>query len=684
MISSKENSGGPFSMLILGVSGGFAGQNADFEPDVIESHFHDAAACLIRNGELIVAVEEERLNRVKKTTLFPVNAVRACIDIAGVSAAEIDAAGFFMTEQATDILLKLFSMSEPAMPIRSSRSLLNERLQESIGIELPDDRLLYVSHHHSHAMSCLVRSGMKDALVVVMDGWGDSLAMSIFHGSSGRFRGDRSQLETLATHDTSKSLATFYLEKIGLVGYGLGDEYKVMGLAPYGNPDTYRDIFNSLVTLKDHGDFDLFMGTWPFVLDGFMPRRKGAEFTQQHMDLAAGLQQTLERAVLHVLTYWADQTGLTNLCFVGGVAQNSSLNGLITRSGKFEKVFVHPAAHDGGTADGAALCTALQLGSAPFSLPQMRCASLGPGLGTAAEIEKELALWSELIEYEQPADIVESTATLLAGGAVVGWAHGQSEYGPRALGNRSILADARPSENKKRINSMVKKREAYRPFAPVVTAAAAATYFDMPETAANYDFMSFVVKVREDKRAELGAVTHIDGTARVQVLDARSNERFYQLVQRFGELTGVPVLLNTSFNNNAEPIVQSVHDAVTCFLTTDLDYLVIEDFLIRRVPPGQTKAFDGLVIQFRPFTHLAKRVRMTPSGERQVVSAIYLQYRAGPSTEISAEAFALLEAADGIRTLESIAEPMGGLSDAIRHEIYTLWQSRYFVLRPAQ
>jgi predicted NodU family carbamoyl transferase len=671
-------------MLVLGVSGGFRGDDVGFDSDIIEAPYHDAAACLIRDGELVVAVEEERLNRVKKTMQFPVNAVRACVNTAGVSPAKIDAVGFFMTELATDILLKAWSIEHSEMPIRSSRELLNDRLQDSLGIALPDDRLLYIPHHASHAMSCFVRSGMKDALVVVMDGWGDAQAISIFHGSNGRFREERSQLEPLAVHDIGKSLGNFYLEKIALLGYGLGDEYKVMGLAPYGNPDTYRAMFDGLHTLKDQGDFDIQFGNWQFVLDGFMPRRRGQEFTQQHIDLATGLQQTLEKIVMHVLGYWAEHTGLTNLCFVGGVAQNSSLNGLIIRSGKFKKVFIHPAAHDGGTAEGAALAASLQLGAPPFSQPQLRCASVGPELGTAAEIEKELASWGDLIEYERPADIVESTAALLADGGVIGWAHGRSEYGPRALGNRSILADARPSANKERINSMIKKREAYRPFAPVVTAEAAQTYFDIPETAANYDFMSFVVSVREDKRAELGAVTHIDGTARVQILDAQSNERFYKLVHRFGELTGVPVLLNTSFNNNAEPIVQSVHDAVTCFLTTELDHLVVEDFLIRRQPSGRTTAFDALVLQFRPFTRLSKSVRRTPTGERDVVYTIYLQHTNGPDAEISAETFALLEAADGMRTIESIADTAGGLSDEIRGELYSLWQNRYFVLRPAQ
>jgi predicted NodU family carbamoyl transferase len=670
-------------VLVLGLSGGFSGQNNDLMSDVIGSYFHDAAACLIRDGELLAAVEEERFDRVKKTTKFPVNAIHACIDTAGVSPAEIDAVGYFATELPTDIFLKAVSIENPEVPIHTSRELLNARLQEALGFDLPGDRLVYAPHHICHAMPCLVRSGMEEALVVVMDGFAEGHSISIFHGSNGRYRGERSQLESLAIYDWGKSLGAYYLDNIGLLGYGLGDEYKVMGLAPYGNPETYHHIFDGIHTLKEKGDFDLLMGHWPFLLDGFTPRRKGQDFTQQHMDFAAGLQQSLEKIVMHVLGYWAGHTGLSSLCFVGGVAQNSSLNGLILRSGLFKEVFIHPASHDGGTAEGAALATALQLGAPPFARPRLRRASTGPGLGTVAEIEKELAAWGDLIEYERPADIVGRAADLLVGGAVLGWAHGRSEYGPRALGNRSILADARPGENKERINSMVKKREAYRPFAPVVTAEAAAEYFDIPPTAANYDFMSFVVPVREEKRAELGAVTHVDGTARVQVLDPASNERFYQLVHRFGELTGVPVLLNTSFNNNAEPIVQTLHDAVTCFLTTELDLLVIEDFLIRR-RPGRSLAFDALVLQLRPIAQLAKRVSNPSAGSQDVVYEITLQHASGPRTEISAETFALLEASDGMRTLESLADAAGGLSDEGRRELYRLWQSRYLVLRPAR
>jgi len=636
--------------------------------------FHDATACLIRDGELLAAVEEERFNRIKKTTKFPINAIRACLAMTDVAPAEIDAVGHYFQEDIVDLGLYNIYLRNPALPIRSSREIITERLRDTFDLDLPDDRLIYAEHHVSHAMSSYIRSGMKEALVVVMDSRGEKHSTTIYRSAGG-------QLKELARYNLNKSLGAFYRESIRLLAYGLGDEYKVMGLAPYGNPDTYRDLFGSLYDLKGQGDFELRRRFDAFYANGFKPRRKGEEFTQQHIDFAASLQQALERLAMHVVGYWAGVTGLADLCFVGGVAHNSTLNGLILRSRKFREVFIHPASHDAGAAEGAALAAAYQLGAHPFVPRRMRSASLGPDLGTMAEIEKELATWDALIEYEQPADIVDSSARLLADGAVLGWAHGQSEYGPRALGNRSILADARPSENKERINSMVKKREGYRPFAPVVTAEAAATYFELPDTRANYDFMSFVVDVRKHRQAELGAVTHIDGSARVQVIERASNERFYRLVQRFGELTGTPVLLNTSFNNNAEPIVQSVHDAVTCFLTTDLDFLVIEDFLIRR-QPDCLRAIDELVPRFRPVTRLARRIRITAAGAREDVHEIYLDHTNGPRAEISPAVFGLLEAADGTRTLSSLAGNPRDLSDEVRAELYRLWQGRFLVLKP--
>jgi predicted NodU family carbamoyl transferase len=659
-------------MLVLGLSGYFSDEYAG--PWI----FHDGAACLIRDGELLAAVEEERFNRIKQTTMFPINAIRGCLDTAGVSPSEIVAVGHYFGESALDAWLNLQHLDDSRLPVRSARELLTSLLAKAAGLDMPDERLLFTRHHVTHGMSSYIRSGMRDALVVVMDGRGEEHSTTIFQGKDGH-------LESLATYGVEESLGLAYLRDIRSLGYGLGDEYKVMGLAPYGNPETYRKMFSSLYELKDEGNFTLRAFSpselLQFAKREFPPRRKGEEFAQAHKDFAAALQEALEKIAMHILCHWADRTGLRDLVFSGGVAHNSTLNGLILKSGKFREVFIHPASNDAGSAEGAALAAASQLGASPFAQPRMRSASVGPALGTTAGIEKELASWSDLIEFERPADIVEAAAQLLADNAVLGWTQGRSEYGPRALGNRSILADARPSDNKQRINAMIKKREAYRPFAPVVTAEAASTYFDLPETRANYDFMSFVVNVREDRKAELGAVTHIDGSARLQIVDPISNRRFYDLVRRFGELTGAPVLLNTSFNNNAEPIVQTTQDALTCFLTTGLDFLVIDDFVVRR-RPGATQAFDSLAPRLGPATRLIKRIRQTAAGGREDCHEICIDHPRGSSTEVSRDVFNLLESADGVKTLRSLAGS-GGISQDVRHELYSLWQQRFFRLRPA-
>jgi predicted NodU family carbamoyl transferase len=666
-------------MLVLGLNGNFSTEDEDLVPGMLEFFFHDASASLVRDGVLIAAVEEERLNRIKKTTKFPINAIRSCLATVNVSPADIDAVGYYFREDHMDMVLNQLYTENPKTLIRYSRQLIEDRLRTEFGWELPGDRLVYIPHHIAHAMSSFVHSGMREALVTVLDGRGEEHSGTIFlaHGE---------RLESLATYPVHKSLGTLYLSATQLLGYKFGDEYKVMGLAPYGNPGRYRENFDSLYSLRDKGDYELtpsIVGpnaVGPSFFDHkFLPRRKGENFTQQHMDFAAGLQEVVEKITLHILGYWAEFTGLTKLCFGGGVAHNSSLNGMILRSGMFDEVFVHPASHDSGAGEGAALAAEHQLSGAVFPRVRLRTAGLGPALGSESEIITKLDAWNALIEVVRPDDIVDRAVKLVAEGAVLGWAHGRSEFGPRALGNRSIVADARPKENQTRINAMVKKRESFRPFAPVVTPEAASVYFEIPAARANYDFMSFVVRVRAERREELGAVTHIDGTARIQIIEPETNERFHRLVARFGEFTGTPVLLNTSFNNNAEPIVQSVEDVLTCFLTTELDYVVIEDFLVRR-RPNFLAAIDDLVLRFRPVTKLATRVGFTSSGERIVVHEIFLDYSTGPNCEVSPQVYALLEKMDGVSPLATFG---GSLSDALREELFRLWAERFFTLAPA-
>ncbi len=666
-------------MLVLGLNGNFSTEDEDLVPGMLEFFFHDASASLVRDGVLVAAVEEERLNRIKKTTKFPINAIRSCLATANVSPADIDAVGYYFREDHMDMVLNQLYTENPKTLIRYSRRLIKERLRTEFGWELPDDRLVYIPHHIAHAMSSFVRSGMHEALVAILDGRGEENSGTVFvaHGE---------QLESVTTYPVHKSLGTLYLSATQFLGYKFGDEYKVMGLAPYGDPSRYREVFDSLYSLHDKGDYELASSIVgpnvfgpTFFAHEFLPRRKGENFTQQHMDFAAGLQEAVEKIVLHILGYWAEFTGLTKLCFGGGVAHNCSLNGMILRSGMFDEVFVHPASHDSGAGEGAALAAEHQLRGAVIPRVRLRTAALGPALGSASEIITKLDAWNALIEVVRPDDIVDRAVELLAEGAVLGWAHGRSEFGPRALGNRSIVADARPKENQTRINAMVKKRESFRPFAPVVTPEAASTYFEIPAARANYDFMSFVVRVRAERREELGAVTHIDGTARIQIIEPEVNERFHRLVARFGEFTGTPVLLNTSFNNNAEPIVQSVEDVLTCFLTTELDYVVIEDFLVRR-RPNFLAAIDDLVLRFRPVTKLATRVGFTSSGERIVVHEIFLDYSTGPSSEVSPQVYALLAKVDGVSPLAAFG---GSLSDALREELFRLWAERFFTLTPA-
>ncbi|MFE9004694.1 carbamoyltransferase [Streptomyces sp. NPDC007875] len=669
------------TVLVLGLNGNFSAADTDVVPQLGEVFFHDSAASLIRDGELVAAVEEERLNRIKKTTKFPLNAVRECLALAGARPEDVDAVGYYFPENHIDTVLNHLYTEYPRAPLRYSRELIRQRLKEGLGWDLPDEKLVYVPHHEAHAYSSYLHSGMDSALVLVLDGRGELHSGTVY-------RAEGTHLEKLADYPVPKSLGGLYLNATYLLGYGFGDEYKVMGLAPWGNPETYRDTFAKLYTLQDNGEYELHGNIMVpnlvsplFYAEGFRPRRKGEPFTQAHRDFAAALQETVEKIVLHILEYWAKTSGLSRLCFGGGVAHNSSLNGLILKSGLFDEVFVHPASHDAGAGEGAAYAAAASLGTLERPRKRLLSASLGPALGGREQIRARLADWAPLIDVEFPDDAVETAAGLLAEGQVLGWAYGRSEFGPRALGHRSIVADARPEENRTRINAMVKKREGFRPFAPVVTAEAAADYFDLSGADGNHEFMSFVVPVLPERRAELGAVTHVDGTARVQVVSAESGERFHRLVRRFGELTGTPVLLNTSFNNNAEPIVQSLDDVVTSFLTTDLDVLVVEDCLVRGKPAPD---LGVLVPRFRPVTRLVERRAAGPDASAGAKThEIHLDYDGGPSAKVSLELYELLGAVDGTTTLGDLAKTVGGLSEALATEVFALWEQRFLTLAPA-
>lgn len=659
-------------MLTLGLNGSFATPQDEFLPDLqLGDLFHDAAACLIKDGDVVCAVEEERLNRAKHTNMFPIQATKACLTAGGISLRDIDRVSFFWEEQHIDTGLGILYMKHPSVALRSARELIITRLSEAFSQDLDPGSIDFWKHHECHGAAAFFQSGLSQSLVVVMDGNGEATSTSIYAA-------DESSLTLLKSYPESKSLGYLYLRATEAIGYQLFDEFKVMGLAPYGDPTSYIGLLRSLTELGPEGEYDLDVaGLQGALLEaGFLARRSGIAFTQQHKDLAASVQAHLQDIVFHVLKYWKHETGLPNLCISGGVAHNSTLNGLLLQSGMFKSLFAHPASHDAGAALGAAFLTARRHCTSKKAPACVRHVFWGPEFDDRGVQESELAAWREFLALEAPEDVCARTAELLASGAVVGWADGRSEFGPRALGHRSILADPRPAENKDRVNKLVKKREEFRPFAPAVLEEHAKEYFEIPEVDCPLDFMGFTVPVRKSMRGVLGAVTHVDGTARVQIVRREVDERFWRLIEYFYEITGVPVLLNTSFNNYAEPIVESVRDCIVAFLSTDLDYLVIGDRIIRRKPMDRIKLLR-MGVQLSSLVELAEFVSDASTGSKRVRHVIRRKDLHIISSSLSEEVYHWI--IDGGHYSREIDEALG---QVIAAEIWSLWQGRFIEMNP--
>ncbi|NTG05515.1 nodulation protein [Agrobacterium rhizogenes] len=662
-------------MLCLGFNGGL---NLVHEnPYEMPSAFtHDGAAVIIRDGEVLAGVEEERLNRVKHSNKFPVSAIRFCLDQAGAKLSDVDKIAFYASEEYSNALLTQLYLKQPTMVKRlMARDVIVEMLQREFDTSFDPDRLLFVRHHVAHAMSAYALSGFKRSLVLAIDGYGDFLSGLV--GTA-----DAEGLVERETYSQDQSLGTFYLETIRFLGYGPFDEYKVMGLAPYGNASRFRKLFRGLYDLLPDGKYEVHNNRIAEVLLSVAePRKSGQLFNDTHQDIAAALQEALETIVLHILHHHSAATGERHLCLAGGVAHNCSMNGRILSSGLFDEVFVQPAAHDAGCALGAALIAAGRTNGAGSRL---RNVYWGPDIGSAQGAAEELALWSDFIHVEKCDNIARRTAELLAAGAVVGWAQGRSEFGPRALGNRSILADPRPADNKTRINAMVKKREGYRPFAPSVLQEDARDFFVIPEGATELPFMIFVVKVQEDKRSILGATTHVDGTARIHTVARDINLRYWQLINAFKELTGVPVVLNTSFNNNAEPIVDSVNDAIVTYLTTKLDYLVIDDYLVAKRTPSQEQR-QSLNVSLPAHIWLQQSGKANPGRGFSIECEMRSTANPGLRRRISQELFTALlslQAPQSISNLLAVPGLADTQPDGFIEEIETLWEERLLILAP--
>lgn len=663
-------------MLILGVNGGLDPvYEAHYAFD--ENYVHDSAAVLLKDGVVVAGIEQERLDRIKHSNKSFAMSLQFCLRQAGVTLADIDAIAVYFSRPFFDQSLKFLHLIRPETgELLDTLEIYRRLFERELGYWPGPDKFKFINHHIAHAMSAYGVSGFADSLILAIDGAGEDISTLIAQVRDGR-------LEVLKTKPVPDSLGFFYLEVIRFLGYSIYDEYKVMGLAPYGDPGRYRKLFQGFYSLLPEGDYTIHRERVFELYTVLNPRRRGEPFQQVHMDIAAALQESLETLVLHSLAHYRQATGQEHLCLAGGVAQNSTLNGRILGSGLFRDVFVSPAAADAGCSFGAAYAAAWELDG---RLPGQRLEHVywGTDIGPDAALQATLETWREWVDFQRLTDTPAQVAGLLSEGAVLGWVQGRSEFGPRALGNRSILADPRPAENKDLINAMIKKREGYRPFAPAVLEERVEEFFVIPGEQKRFPFMSFVLPVREEWRSRLGAITHVDGSARLQTVSRASNPKFWALIAAFGRLTGIPILLNTSYNNNVEPIVDSLEDALVCFLTSGLHYLVAGDFLVTKktVDPGRLL---NLIPALPQAIRLVQEDRYQGPDQRTVDYALIWNYKASRRRALSRQAYELLKRADGKTDLKTLTAALG-YSDArtrpVLDECYGLWSDRFIIFRP--
>jgi carbamoyltransferase len=580
----------------------------------INAYHGDVSAVLLRDGEVVAALEEERFRRVKHWAGFPTEAIRRCMEMAGIGAGEIEHVAISRDPKANLLRKAGFAVTHrPGLGLvrdrlKNARKLRDVRapLAEALGLTVETlPRLHFVEHHPSHLASAFFVSPFEDASVCAIDGFGDFVSTSLGLGTGTR-------LEVLEKVYFPHSLGMLYsavTQHLGFLGYG--DEFKVMGLAPYGEPE-FVDEIREIVRLLPNGLFELELKYFRHWSEGvemewdegsptlgrvYAPeldrllgpaREPRAPLTPRHESMARSLQAVYEECAFHVLNGLWERTHNPRLCLAGGCAMNSVANGKIRENTPFTDVYVQPASSDNGTALGAAYHVwNVELGgSRGFVMEHGYWGTAYPDadvtpLVAAREDEEWTYTWQEMGSADE---VCASTAALLADGNVVGWFQGRMEWGARALGNRSILADPRRADMRELINSKIKFREKFRPFAPSIAEEALDEYF---VGAAPDPFMQQVYPVQPEKRAVLPAITHADGSGRLQTVSERTNPLYHRLIEEFAKITGVPVILNTSFNEN-EPIVETPEQALDCFLRTRMDALVINNTIIHReaVPAG--------------------------------------------------------------------------------------------------
>jgi carbamoyltransferase len=581
----------------------------------ISAYYHDAAACLVRDGEIVAAAQEERFTRKRHDSSFPAQAVSYCLKQGGISVEQLDAVGFYdkpllkferILENYLGVAPRGWRSFMTAMPVWVKEKLFTrEAIRKHLdGYKGP---IYFSEHHESHAASAFYPSPFDRAAILTIDGVGE-WATSSYGWGRGR------DLELLGELRYPHSLGLLYSAFTYYTGFKVNSaEYKVMGLAPYGEPKYVDMILDEIVDLKEDGSLKLNMKCFNYLhgltmtngqfdrLFGGPARNPESPLTQREMDIAASVQKVTEEVMLRMARHVHRETGEENLCLAGGVALNCVGNGRLLREGPFKRLWIQPAAGDAGGALGVALVIHHRLDGQERRVnpgDSMKGAYLGPAF-SADEIRRELDSYGAVYEALPESEMVSRAAGLLADEKVVGWFQGRMEFGPRALGARSILGDARSPKMQAVMNLKIKFRESFRPFAPAVLREHASDYFEIDCESPYMLLVADVVKSRRRAmttaeqglfgieklnvpRSDIPAVTHVDYSARVQTVGPETNPAYYDLLKRFHELTGCPVLVNTSFNVRGEPIVCTPKDAYLCFMRTEMDALVIGPYVLEK------------------------------------------------------------------------------------------------------
>lgn len=587
----------------------------------ISGYYHDSAAALLRDGEIVAAAQEERFTRKKHDAGFPKQAVEYCLKEAGISLNDVNFVAFYdkpflkferLLETYVAFAPRGFQSFRMAIPVWLREKLfLKDLLKKELKAFAPDydweSRLRFSEHHLSHAASAFFPSPFEEAAVLTMDGVGEWATTSLAIG-----RGNK--LEVVKEIHFPHSLGLLYSAFTYYTGFKVNSgEYKVMGLAPYGEPKYVQQIFDHLVDLKEDGSFRLDQSYFNYCtgltmtsdkfhdLFGGAPRKSHEPLTQHHMDLAASVQTATEKIVLQLIRAIRKETGIANLCLAGGVALNCVANGKALRDGQFDNIWVQPAAGDAGGALGAAMAVHhIHLGHARLvdGNDKMRGSYLGPSF-EQSDIEQRLKAAGANFTVLSDEVLFKTTASALAEGKAVGWHQGRMEFGPRALGGRSVLGDPRSPKMQSVLNLKVKYRESFRPFAPSVLKADVADWFELNSDSPYMLLVADVVKNRRRTmteaeqalfgieklnipRSDIPAVTHVDYSARIQTVHEETNPRYHALISEFKQQTGCPVIVNTSFNVRGEPIVCTPEDAFRCFMGTEIEALVVGNCFLRK------------------------------------------------------------------------------------------------------